>query len=397
LFWAGVNKANLFFYSRGKANGRNWGKIVSAIIVLIGFMMAGFTQKKQALHDIMAATLRNRNSDCVRIFWVMIYMYISLVFANLSFANSDIKYIEEMSKTYGYCYGQQYSLDIIKKKFPELRQKTLIVNSSFNTNFKSSYQKIESFLQLIFKDEWTNYKKKIVSQVASMTNPDQISKNQAIAFLNLVEKRSTGEMESPIVQTLLSFNPIFKNRPEEEFSMGFKNTYRTKGHPKAQDLDIQIEYPKSWKPREGKRPHIVQFFRNNYGHGNVMMSLIIRSFPPDIANNLSDKELSDFFVTKDERESMVPEGFKVLNSEPIVLDNQQGSLLILEANLQRMDMKQKFLVHQYTTIYDKKIIMLQLKVRNTTGTDETLTKEYQKNKKLFWLIANSLIIQNQYY
>jgi uncharacterized RDD family membrane protein YckC len=43
--------------SFGKANGRYWGKIVSAIILFIGFFMAGFTQKKQALHDIMAGTL----------------------------------------------------------------------------------------------------------------------------------------------------------------------------------------------------------------------------------------------------------------------------------------------------------------------------------------------------
>lgn len=43
--------------SFGRANGRYWGKIVSAIILLIGFFMAGFTKKKQALHDIMAETL----------------------------------------------------------------------------------------------------------------------------------------------------------------------------------------------------------------------------------------------------------------------------------------------------------------------------------------------------
>jgi len=43
--------------SFGRANGRYWGKIVSAIILLIGFIMAGFTQEKQALHDIMAKTL----------------------------------------------------------------------------------------------------------------------------------------------------------------------------------------------------------------------------------------------------------------------------------------------------------------------------------------------------
>ncbi len=43
--------------SFARANGRYWGKLVSAIILLIGFIMAGFTRKKQALHDIMAGTL----------------------------------------------------------------------------------------------------------------------------------------------------------------------------------------------------------------------------------------------------------------------------------------------------------------------------------------------------
>jgi uncharacterized RDD family membrane protein YckC len=43
--------------SFGKATGRYFGKIVSAMIFYIGFIMAGFTEKKQALHDIMAGCL----------------------------------------------------------------------------------------------------------------------------------------------------------------------------------------------------------------------------------------------------------------------------------------------------------------------------------------------------
>jgi uncharacterized RDD family membrane protein YckC len=43
--------------SWGQANARYWSKILSALILLIGFIMAGFTQKKQALHDIIADTL----------------------------------------------------------------------------------------------------------------------------------------------------------------------------------------------------------------------------------------------------------------------------------------------------------------------------------------------------
>ncbi len=41
----------------GKATGRHFGKYVSGVILGIGFLMAGFTAKKQGLHDILAGTL----------------------------------------------------------------------------------------------------------------------------------------------------------------------------------------------------------------------------------------------------------------------------------------------------------------------------------------------------
>jgi len=43
--------------SFGRASGRFLGKILSGLILNIGFIMAGFTDKKQALHDILAGCL----------------------------------------------------------------------------------------------------------------------------------------------------------------------------------------------------------------------------------------------------------------------------------------------------------------------------------------------------
>jgi uncharacterized RDD family membrane protein YckC len=43
--------------SFGRALGRNLAKILSALILYIGFIMAAFTAKKQALHDMIAGTL----------------------------------------------------------------------------------------------------------------------------------------------------------------------------------------------------------------------------------------------------------------------------------------------------------------------------------------------------
>ena len=43
--------------SFGNATGRYFAKIISGLILCIGYMMAGWTDKKQALHDSMANTL----------------------------------------------------------------------------------------------------------------------------------------------------------------------------------------------------------------------------------------------------------------------------------------------------------------------------------------------------
>lgn len=41
----------------GKAVGRYFAKILSSMILLIGFIMIAFTERKQGLHDIIAGTL----------------------------------------------------------------------------------------------------------------------------------------------------------------------------------------------------------------------------------------------------------------------------------------------------------------------------------------------------
>jgi uncharacterized RDD family membrane protein YckC len=41
----------------GRASGRFFGKIISGVILFIGYALAGWTARKQALHDMLAGTL----------------------------------------------------------------------------------------------------------------------------------------------------------------------------------------------------------------------------------------------------------------------------------------------------------------------------------------------------
>lgn len=46
-----------------RATGRYFGKIISGMILAIGYIMAAFTEKKQALHDIIASCLVIRKEN----------------------------------------------------------------------------------------------------------------------------------------------------------------------------------------------------------------------------------------------------------------------------------------------------------------------------------------------
>ena len=46
--------------SFGRATGRHFAKILSGMVLCIGFIMVGLTQRKQGLHDLLAGTLVRR-------------------------------------------------------------------------------------------------------------------------------------------------------------------------------------------------------------------------------------------------------------------------------------------------------------------------------------------------
>jgi uncharacterized RDD family membrane protein YckC len=43
--------------SFARATGRHFAKILSAMVLFIGYIMVAFTERKQGLHDILAGTL----------------------------------------------------------------------------------------------------------------------------------------------------------------------------------------------------------------------------------------------------------------------------------------------------------------------------------------------------
>jgi uncharacterized RDD family membrane protein YckC len=64
-----------------KSVGRNLAKIISVLILMIGFMMAGFTKKKQGLHDIIAScvVVKSREVSAGKIWAVIILIIVACI------------------------------------------------------------------------------------------------------------------------------------------------------------------------------------------------------------------------------------------------------------------------------------------------------------------------------
>lgn len=60
IFGMKVTDLNGNRISFARATGRHFAKYISGLILLIGYIMAGFSEKKQALHDMIAGTLVRR-------------------------------------------------------------------------------------------------------------------------------------------------------------------------------------------------------------------------------------------------------------------------------------------------------------------------------------------------
>ncbi len=60
IFGMKVTDLNGNRISFGRATGRHFAKWLSGLILCIGYMMVGFTERKQGLHDMLAGTLVRR-------------------------------------------------------------------------------------------------------------------------------------------------------------------------------------------------------------------------------------------------------------------------------------------------------------------------------------------------
>lgn len=211
----------------------------------------------------------------------------------------------DLSRTYGYINGQRFKLNRIKKEFPDLSIYAQKAELEFQAAFGNAERNINVALQEILAGQYSEYVLKMNDQLGTLLSSQPLNRELGANFIAEVESRANGKIESPVLETLLTYQ--FKESPAEEVLRGYSQVFRTKDHRKAKGVDFQIRYPSSWKPAEGERPNIIQKFVSENGRGLEAILLMVKDIPLPPGYKVTKKELDDFFSHKELR-GMVPTG-----------------------------------------------------------------------------------------
>lgn len=300
-----------------------------------------------------------------------------------------------MSRTYGYYIGQTYTLDNIKKKYPNLQNEIFLIKNDFDLKYLKSIKDIEQFFtKNMSKKQWSDLQKMVKDGIKKQLNTN-ISYEESLEAIQVVKARIKGDIESPVIETLLMFNPNYQRNPIEELNDKFIQTYNSKDNPKAKGVDFSVKVPKSWKSQEANRPNIVRKFTSNNGYiiedtfiENIM--ILVYDLPIEV-KKLTSQDVTD--VCND-----IPENSVLRECKATTLENLPVVVQRLKLNMKRLENSMNMEVVQYNVFYKNKMIIIQGQVgtMNEKISEKTLLERFEKFKPVFNYVANSLMISNLY-
>lgn len=316
--------------------------------------------------------------------------------ANEGFPNTRQAALD-VSQAFGFVYGQATTLDYIDSHFPELAAQVMIAEKLFSITYSGAENYLASTIAgMVGEEGKANLIEHFDAEVSGVTTGLIQDRNDASAFLAEVHARAQGQIPSPMREVILAAS--YHSHPEQELLDGHGILFSTSGHAKSMGLDVSVKRPLSWVASEGRRPHVVQKWRNLAGHGQAEIMLLIQ----DLGVALTSAEVEELMEVED-FSAWVPEGSEYLGTTRLRIDNQPAvgiDYLIMQ------DMGPITVVvrsRQYQIFVGDKTISLQCQARAGTGSGPTgfatiaeardsALATFAANERLCYLTGNSIVV-----
>jgi len=297
--------------------------------------------------------------------------------------------IMDISRTYGYYEGQQYSLNTIKKKYPKLSNQVLLAKSEFNLSFSRSIKNIATLLDKY--DEWESTKKDIIKSIHKKLDLSNLTYSESLKFIQTVKERAKGNIETPVLETLLMLNPEYEKNPEKEFYDRFRKKYKCDDFEKSKSIDFSIDIPMSWASKKANRPNIVRKFISQNGHSIEMAMILVYNFPD--GKYLSTNDIKGM-VNQKEMQEALPANAILKDYGFIKLETLPGYWQRYSMTIQRVRKIMTIEILAYTIFYGDKLIQIQFQVGDFNN--KNLEKKFKKFEPLFDSIINSFVLTGLY-
>jgi len=266
-----------------------------------------------------------------------------------------------------------------------------LADSQFNSAFPNIKVKLkEQLIKALGKEQFDKTDRKLKEQLSDTLGEQINNKEIAQNFLLQVKARSKGNIDSPVIENLLIVK--YLSHPINEFYDGYRNRFNSKGHSKSQGLEIVVKLPKSWKAKEGERPHIVQKWISQNGNGLDMMLLDIRDaqgYEP------KDKEIEDF-VSSGEVKDSIQKGAIYLDSGIFSLEMRKGYWMEMTIEQDRAGIKlyQHGIMNQ--VFFRGKAIGIMCLSMSSMKERNSADEKFKKLRPLCQQVLNSLVLLQAY-
>lgn len=200
----------------------------------------------------------------------LLFIALSAFAMNVGAHGLTIDDAHDIARAYGYVYAQNKVVKHIRERYPELLPQVMLFESKWSRRFPSADKKLAKHLKCLQLTEAKMLELMNKNQDLEGLSRSAIPKDASAAAERLEYFKyridHPDELDRKTFSTLNDL--VFDDHPARELALD-SAIYSSKGHAKAQGLDIRLKLPASWKQSEATRPHIVQKWMK-YDEGNFV-------------------------------------------------------------------------------------------------------------------------------
>jgi len=200
------------------------------------------------------------------------------------------------SASLGFCYGQQYTLDEVSRRYPALAPEAGVIAAEFARNTGKACDDLEGSIQAFFERMepgiWAKYrsqmKQELVAKLKPQMDPGLATEQAAKNFLAEVRKRGQGEIPATVAQLLIGASQKFRQYPGDQWK-NWSVVWRQPATGKNEAFHLRV--PVAFVEKQPAAQHMIRKWTQRAGTGAAHIMLSASHFPYEDGGTRSQAEL----------------------------------------------------------------------------------------------------------